>query len=204
MQEKKKISQLTPKERALDSTDLFMISEVAPDGYATKSITGAEILQSIPVVETNPTTLASGTGLNVTGNTVQVSASVVIPAGTLTTNKVLYIRNILTKSAGSTTSTGRIYLNTINDLTGSTLLGISAGMNSTTYIQRFERNYFFDGTNLLAYNPNGLISTDLTAGTLTNVPFNSEVDNYLLFAVLNSSTTPDNLGHKKYIVQIYD
>jgi hypothetical protein len=204
MQEKKKISQLTPKERALDSTDLFMISEVAPDGYATKSITGAEILQSIPVVETNPTTLASGTGLNVTGNTVQVSASVLIPAGTLTTNKVLYIRNILTKSAGSTTSTGRVYLNTTNDLTGSTLLGISAGMNSTTYIQRFERNFLFDGTNLLAYNPNGLISTDLTAGTLTNVPFNSMVDNYLLFAVLNSTTTPDNLGHKKYIVQIYD
>ena len=148
MQEKKKISQLTPKERALDSTDLLMISEVAPDGYATKSITGAEIITSAQegrqatlifgtdiktvndtsllgsgniTIQTNPITLASGTGLNLTGTTNQISASVLIPAGTLTANKSIWVRNILTKTAGSTTSTGRIYMNTTNSLTGASL-----------------------------------------------------------------------------------
>lgn len=204
MQEKKKISQLTPKERALDSTDLFMISEVASDGYATKSITGAEILQAIPVAETNPTTLASGTGLNLTGSTNQISASVLIPAGTLTANKSIWVRNILTKTAGSTTSTGRIYINTTNSLTGATLLGTGQTMNGTTYFQRFERNFLFDGTNLIGISVVNGFATDLTASTISNIAFNRLVDNYLIFAVQNSSTTPDNLGHKKYIVQIYD
>lgn len=231
MQEKKKISQLTPKERALDSTDLIMISEVASDGYATKSITGAEIITSAQegrqatlisgtniktinstsllgsgniTIQTNPITLASGTGLNLTGSTNQISASVLIPAGTLTANKSIWIRNILTKTAGSTTSTGRIYINTTNSLTGATLLGTGQTMNGTTYFQRFERNFLFDGTNLIGISVVNGFATDLTASTISNVAFNNLVDNYLIFAVQNSTTTPDNLGHKKYIVQIYD
>ena len=231
MQEKKKISQLTPKERALDSTDLIMISEVASDGYATKSITGAEIITSAQegrqatlisgtniktvnstsllgsgniTIQTNPTTLASGTGLNLTGSTNQISASVLIPAGTLTANKSIWVRNILTKTAGSTTSTGRIYMNTTNSLTGATLLGTGQTMNGTTYFQRFERNFLFDGTNLIGISVVNGFATDLTASTISNIAFNTLVDNYLIFAVQNSSTTPDNLGHKKYIVQIYD
>jgi hypothetical protein len=231
MQEKKKISQLTPKERALDSTDLIMISEVASDGYATKSITGAEIITSAQqgrqatlisgtniktinstsllgsgniAIQTNPTTLASGTGLNLTGSTNQISGSVLIPAGTLTANKSIWVRNILTKTAGSTTSTGRIYMNTTNSLTGATLLATGQTMNGTTYFQRFERNFLFDGTNLIGISVVNGFANDLTASTISNIAFNSLVDNYLIFAVQNSSATPDNLGHKKYIVQIYD
>lgn len=257
MQEKKKISQLTPKERALDSTDLLMISEVAPDGYATKSITGAEIITSAQqgrqatlisgtniktvndtsllgsgnvsvqptlvsgtniktvnstsllgsgniTIQTNPTTLASGTGLNLTGTTNQISASVLIPAGTLTANKSIWVRNILTKTAGSTTSTPRIYMNTTNSLTGATLIASAQTMNGSTYFQRFERNFLFDGTNLICISVVNGFATDLTASTISNVAFNNLVDNYLIFAVQNSTTTPDNLGHKKYIVQIYD
>jgi len=83
-------------------------------------------------------------------------------------------------------------------------LGTAGAMNSTVYIQRFERNFFFDGTNLYVYNPSNGISTDLTSGTITLVPFNPAIDYYLLFAVQNSSTTPDNQGHKRVIVQIYE
>lgn len=200
----KKISQLTAKGANLDSTDLLEISEVTADGYASKYVTGAEIIGAIPTPEMNPATLASVNGLNLTGTANQISASVLIPAGTIVTNNSIYIRNLLTKTAGSTTSTGRIYINTTNSLTGATLLGTSGGMNSTTYIQRFERNFFFDGTNLNIYNPTNTISTDLTSGTNTLVAFNPAIDNYLLFAVQNSTTTPDNLGHKRVIVQIYD
>jgi len=34
--------------------------------------------------------------------------------------------------------------------------------------------------------------------------FNPATAYYLIFAVQNSSTTPDNLGWKRTIVQIYD
>jgi hypothetical protein len=199
-----KISQLTPKDAPLSETDLFMIAEETPDGFESRSITGRDIIDAIPVPEVNPSTLASVNGLNLTGNTNQISASVLIPAGTIVTNNSIYIRNLLTKTAGSTTSTPRIYINTSNSLTGATLLATgSLGMNASNYFQRFERNFFFDGTNLNVYNPTGNASTDLGVGTMTLIPFNPANDYYLIFAVQNSSTT-DNLGHKRVIVQIYE
>jgi len=227
-----KISELTPKGANLQNSDLLEISEVTPDGYSSKSITGAEIITAAQeglqptlvsgtniktinstsllgsgniAISTNPRTLASVVGLNLTGTTNQISASVLIPAGTLVANNSIYIRNLLTKTAGSTTSTGRIYINTSNSLTGATLIGTaSQSMNGSIYFQRFERNFYFDGTNLNVFNPGSAISTDLTVGTLTLVSLNPAIDNYLLFAVQNSNTTPDNLGHKRVIVQIYD
>ena len=50
----------------------------------------------------------------------------------------------------------------------------------------------------------GNASTDLGVGLMTLIPFNPANDYYLIFAIQNSSTTPDNLGHKRVIVQIYD
>lgn len=43
-----KLSELTPKGAPLSATDLLLISEVTSDGYASKSITGAEIRTSNP------------------------------------------------------------------------------------------------------------------------------------------------------------
>ena len=199
-----RISELTPKEATLSPTDLLEISEETPDGFVSKSITGAEIIEAIPVFENNPKMIASVNGLNLTGNTNQISASVFIPAGTIVTNNTLYIQSLLLKSAGSTTSNGRVYLNTSNSLTGATLLGTSAQMTGTNYIQNWRRNMFFDGTHLNVYLTTGFISSDLTVGGIAKIAFNTANDYFLIFAVQNSTTTPDNLGHKRVIVQIYD
>jgi hypothetical protein len=200
----KKISQLTAKGANLASTDLLEISEVTADGYASKYVTGAEIIGAIPTPETNPSTLSSSVGLNLTGTTMQISASVLIPAGTLVTNNSIYVRNLLTKTAGSTTSSARIYLNTSNTITGATLLASGQNMTGANYFQRFERNFFFDGTNLNCFNTSTQVPHDLAISSMALVAFNPLVDNYLIFAVQNSTTTPDNLGHKRVIVQIYD
>lgn len=200
----KKISQLTAKGANLAATDLLEISEVTADGYASKYVTGAEIIGAIPTPETNPSTLSSSVGLNLTGTTMQISASVLIPAGTLVTNNSIYVRNLLTKTAGSTTSSARIYLNTSNTITGATLLASGQNMTGANYFQRFERNFFFDGTNLNCFNTSTQVPHDLAISSMALVAFNPLVDNYLIFAVQNSTTTPDNLGHKRVIVQIYD
>lgn len=200
----KKISQLTAKGANLASTDLLEISEVTADGYASKYVTGAEIIGAIPTPETNPSTLSSSVGLNLTGTTMQISASVLIPAGTLVANNSIYVRNLLTKTAGSTTSSARIYLNTSNTITGATLLASGQNMTGANYFQRFERNFFFDGTNLNCFNTSTQVPHDLAISSMALVAFNPLVDNYLIFAVQNSTTTPDNLGHKRVIVQIYD
>jgi hypothetical protein len=199
-----KISELTPKGSNLEATDLLEVSVTTPDGYESKSITGEEIINAIPVPSVNPRTLASVNGLNLTGTAIQISASVLIPAGTLVTNNSIYVRNLLTKTAGSTNSIPRFYINTSNSLTGATSLGSAGGMGTSVYIQRFERNLFFDGTNLNCYTAANSISTDLTSGAILLVPFNPSIDYYLIFAVQNSTASPDNLGHKRVIVQIYD
>jgi hypothetical protein len=199
-----KISELTPKGSNLQNSDLLEVSVSTADGYESKSITGEEIINAIPVPETNPRTLESVNGSNLTGTTNQISASVLIPANTLVTNNTIYIKNLLTKSAGSTTSTGRIYINTSNSLSGATLLATSAQMNGASYHQRFDRNFYFDGTNLNVFIPTTASSSDFTIGGITLVPFNPATAYYLIFAVQNSTTTPDNLGQRRVIVQIYD
>jgi hypothetical protein len=199
-----RISELTPKGANLEATDLLEISEVTADGFVSKSITGQEILDAIPIPRLNPQTIASVNGLNLTGTTMQISASVLIPAGTIVTNNSIYVRNLLTKTAGSTPSTGRMYLNTTNSLTGATLLASAQNMTGANHFQRFERNFFFDGTNLNGFNTTTQTPHDLAISSLTLIPFNPAIDHYLIFAVLNSTTTPDNLGHKRVIVQIYD
>jgi hypothetical protein len=189
------------------ATSLLSKQNTLVSGTNIKTINGTSLLGSGNISITgvaNPITLSTKVGSNLIGTTNQISAFVLIPAGTINTNNSIYIRNLLTKTAGSTTSTARIYINTSNSLTGATLLGTAGAMNSSVYIQRFERNFFFDGTNLYVYNPTNGISTDLTSGTITLVPFNTAIDNYLLFAVQNSTTTPDNQGHKRVIVQIYE
>jgi hypothetical protein len=226
-----KISELIPKDAPLSDTDLFVIAEETSDDYESKSITGHEVLASARTgmqrelisgeniktinstsllgsgdiaLSTNPRTLASVNGSNLIGNTNQISASVLIPSGTLVANNTIYIKNLLTKTAGSTASTARIYINTSNSLSGATQIATAGSMTSTNYHQRFERNIFFDGTNLNIYSPSNGISNDLTTGVISLVPFNPANNYYLIFAVQNSTTTPDNQGHKRVIVQIYD
>jgi hypothetical protein len=191
--------------KADGSVDTTTYQPTLVSGTNIKTINGNSILGSGNLtISSNPRTLASLIGSNLVGTANQISTSYRIAGGTLVANNSIYIRNLLTKTAGSTTSTARIYINTSNSLTGATLIGTSGGMNSVTYIQRFERNYFFDGTNLNVYNPTNGISTDLTSGSNTLVPFNPAIDYFLIFAVQNSTTTPDNLGHKRVIIQLYD
>jgi len=194
------LSNQTDLQGALNGKQATLVS-----GTSIKTVNGNSLLGSGDVaINGNPKTLTSMVGSNLIGTTNQISASYRIAGGTIAANNSIYIRNLLTKSAGSTASTARMYINTSNSLTGATLLATAGSMTGTTYVQRFERNFYFDGTNIYVYNPSNAISTDLTSGTLTSVAFNPAIDYFLIFAVQNSSTTPDNLGHKRVIIQLYD
>ena len=199
-----KISELTPKGSNLEATDLLEVSVTTADGYESKSITGEEIINAIPVPSVNPRTLTSVNGSNLTGSTNQISASVLIPAGAISTNNTIYIKGFLNKTIGVANSTSRFYINTSNSLTGATLLGVGQGMGTSVYFQRFERNIFFDGTNLNGFVSGNAAANDYTSSAITLTPFNPAVNHYLIFAVQNSTITPDNLGWKRLIVQIYD
>jgi hypothetical protein len=188
----------TATQTALNAKQATLLS-----GTNIKTVNSTSLLGSGDIT-TNPRTLASVNGSNLIGTANQISASVLIPAGTLATDNTLYIKALLTKTAGSSTSTPRIYINTTNSLSGATLLATALSMTSTFYFGRLDRNFFFNGTNLNFYNSGSATNNDNTTGAMTLFAFNPATAYYLIFAIQNSSTTPDNLGWKRVIVQIYD
>ena len=228
-----KISQLTPKDAPLSDTDLFVIAQETSDDYESRSITGAEIIESAQAglqrglisgeniktinstsllgsgdiaIETNPKMIGSVVGSGIMGTTNQISASVLIPSGTISTNKTIYIKSFIDRTvvSGAGATNFRFYFNTSNSLTGATFLGSGAGMATTVRFQRFERNIFFDGTNLNLFLTGTSAANDYVASGISLIAFNPAVDNYLLFAVQHSTSLTDVANWRRVIVQAYD
>jgi hypothetical protein len=181
-----RISELTPKGATLSETDLFEISEETPDGFVSKSITGAEIIEAIPVPEGNPRLLSfSGiSGTSTTSNVITICHSVLIPANTFSSNNILQvIFRMLRQSGNLGQMYGRIYFNTANTLTGATLFNTTFTMSggSSQYLGYCERHFSYDGTNLTSYSNNAF--SEYTTGAVVNVPFNATVDNYVLLTM---------------------
>lgn len=183
-----RISELTPKGAILDATDLLEISEFTPDGYVSKSITGADIFDAIP---SNPQLLAfSGiTGTQTTTNVITICHSVLIPANTFTNNNILQVIFRMFRQSGNLGQMyGRIYFNTANTLTGATLFNTTFTMSggSSQYLGYVERNFSYDGTNLTSYSNNAF--SEYTTGAVLNVAFNASVDNYVLLTMQCQNT----------------
>jgi len=188
--------------KADGSVDTTTYQPTLVSGTNIKTVNGNSLLGSGDI-NINPR-IINANGLNLTGTANQVSASVMIAGGTLVANNTIHIRSIVTKSAGVTVGQVRLYINTTNSLTGATQIATGSGMASNNYIQHFWRSFFFDGSSLYIYSAGNPITTDLTQGPLTYYTLNPANDYYLLFAIQNGTTTPDNLGHRRVIVQIYD
>ena len=181
-----RISELTPKGATLSETDLFEISEETPDGFVSKSITGAEIIEAIPVPEGNPRLLSfSGiSGTSTTSNVITICHSVLIPANTFSSNNILQVIFRMFRQSGNLGQMyGRIYFNTANTLTGATLFNTTFTMSggSSQYLGYVERHFSYDGTNLTSYSNNAF--SEYTTGAVVNVPFNATVDNYVLLTM---------------------
>lgn len=181
-----KISELTPKGSNLEGTDLLEVSVSTPDGYESKSITGAEIIDAIPVPEVNPRLLAfSGiSGTSTTTNVITICHSVLIPANTFSNNNILEVMFRMFRQSGNLGQMyGRLYFNTANTLTGATLFNTIFTMNggSTQYLGYCQRTFNYNGTNLTNFT--NTFYSDFTNGAVVNVPFNATVDNYLLLTM---------------------
>jgi hypothetical protein len=181
-----KISELTPKGEQLSPTDLLLIAEETTEGFESKSITGANILEAIPIPESNPRLLGfSGIiGTQTTSNVVTICHSIMIPANTLRDNNILQLVFRMFRQSGNIGQMyGRVYFNTANTLTGATLLNTAFTMNggSTQYLGYCERHFSYDGTNLTTYSNSAF--SDYTTGAVVNIPFNANVDNYVLLTM---------------------
>jgi len=181
-----KISELIPKDAPLSTSDLLLIAQETPDGFESRSITGRDIIDAIPVPEINPRLLGfSGKiGTQTTTNVITICHSVLIPANTFSNNNILEIMFRMFRQSGNLGQMyGRMYFNTANTLTGATLFNTTFTMNggSTQYLGYCQRTFNYNGTNLTNFT--NTFYSDFTTGTVINVPFNATVDNYLLLTM---------------------
>ena len=224
----KKISQLTAKGTALAATDLVEISESdGAGGYVTKSVTGANVvsgLQPTLVSATNiktingTTILGSGNlsisagqivpavsntlGTTITGATIAMSDSVLMPAGTFSSNcqiDLSWIPSRLTGASG--TMQGLVYINSTASLTGATLFATSANMTTPSLVtnNRCTRWIAVRSNVATLVLTSALASSDFSPLTPTeNLPFDNSSNIYFIFAINNVSgvTTGRNVGYR--------
>ena len=129
-------------------------------------------------------------GTNTTSNAVTICHSLLIPANTLTTNSILQLVFRMMRVTGNTGQMyGRIYFNTSNSLTGASLLNTIFQMNggSVQYLGYVERNFSYDGTNLVTYQNNAY--SEYTTGSALSIPFNRTVNNWVLFTMQAQNTS---------------
>ena len=120
-------------------------------------------------------------------NTIETSVSILIPSGTLTTPAIMDLLFRIEKNDASTTVFNcNIYLNTVNSLSGATLLSVVTSPTSKTYASNAQR--------FIKYESNGLYLVDVipvplddfgikTSGSLNPITFNPLVNNYILIGV---------------------
>jgi|LakMenEpi03Aug12_release.lakeMendotaPanAssembly.Ray.scaffolds.fasta_scaffold182488_4 hypothetical protein len=197
------LSSQTDLQTALNAKQDTLVS-----GTNIKTINGASVLGSGNLTVTgssNPTTISSVDGTGISGLVNAISATVLIPANTIISTNTIYIKAYIDRTvvSGSGATILRFYTNTSNSLTGATYLGSGAAMATTVRFQRFERNIFFDGTNLNCFLTGTSSATDYTASGISLIPFNSTINNYLIFAVQHSTSATDIAAWKKVIVQNY-
>jgi len=194
----KKISQLTAKGARLAATDLVEISESdGVGGYVTKSVTGANITGGQIIAAVSNTL-----GTTITGATIAMSDSVLIPAGTFSSNCQIDLSWIPSRLTGATgTMQGLIYINSTASLTGATLMGTSANMTTASLVtnNRCTRWIAVRSNVATLVLTSALASSDFSPLTPTeNLPFNNSSDIYIIFAINNVSgvTTGRNVGYR--------
>ena len=201
------------KDAPLSDTDLLMIAQETPDDYESKSITGAEIIESAQAgmqrelisgenvktlngtsllgsgniaIQTNPRLLAfSGkNGTQTTTNAVTISQSILIPANTFTNNNILQVVFRMLRQSGILGQIyGRIYFNTANTLTGATLFNTIFTMNSGAVNSLGLVERNFSYDGTNLTSFSNAAFSEYTTGAVVNVAFNATVDNYVLLTM---------------------
>jgi hypothetical protein len=153
------------------------------------------ILQIRPTFEqtlgtVNKQTVTDGTA--VTGTTVSTkTAHVLIPANTVSTGDILYIKTRIRKTGTAGTLTTRMYINT-NSAIGGSLIATSAAAAATSLYFQYSRTLAVKSatnTESMAGNLNINADDNVSATVAVSASnINWAVDQYLIIAVQNGST----------------
>jgi hypothetical protein len=131
-------------------------------------------------------------GIAVTASTANtISLSGLVPGGTNTTNDILRVKYRVSKVGISAATTTRLYVNTVNSLSGATLLAQVATSAGTRFLQS-ERELFIKNnttstevwpTSSAAFTDNAIAATPASV-----IGINHTIDQYYFIALQNGVT----------------
>lgn len=155
-------------------------------GTNIKTVNSTSLLGSGNVLVQSPLviSLSAISATAVTGTTANAIASaILIPANTFNTSGIIDIMGRYQKTGTAGGQNLRLYVNTSSSLTGATLVAnFYNGTNINAGAWR-TANIFSNTINF--YSLTGATNSDLgtNAGTTATATFNTNVDNYIIFAV---------------------
>lgn len=129
--------------------------------------------------------------------------SVLIPANTFQVGDIIRIRQRGRKTGAAGVTTMGIYINTLDQFSGSTILGAyTTTAASHLYVQMKRDFYIKSSTSTESFVSNGTAPTDeisfLTAATSNNIDWT--VDQYIIFTV-NPNNAGDTYRQSGYIIE---
>jgi hypothetical protein len=163
-------------------------------GTNIKTVNGNSVLGSGNLVvggTSNPSVVAVSVpdGTQITGATVTISTSLLVPANTIATNSIIQISWGIQRISGSSgTVQNQIYINTSNTLTGATL--VASGGNLSTGQVYFNQARDIQKVGIVAKTASttqlvtdGSVSTSINTFTLNN-----SVPLYFIFACFGGAS----------------
>lgn len=129
------------------------------------------------------TTIATD-GAVVTGPSVGISQSILIPANTLADGNFIDLYWAYSRLSGGTAVQIQVYTNTTNSLVGANLLRTAGNLTATVSIGATSVYAVSGNTLRFSPNPVQLASSEYTQSTtgISTAAFNPTVDNYIIFA----------------------
>lgn len=129
-------------------------------------------------------------GTSVTGTAQVITTSSLIAANSLAPGDIIELITFVKKNVTTATLSIRIYVNTSDDLTGATQIGIYTGVAGTAYGYTMGRNYVIkSSTSTISYNATTASITPDVALTSAYGDYNIDwtVDQYIIIALNHSS-----------------
>lgn len=131
-------------------------------------------------------------GTSVTGTTQTITVSELIAANSVAVGDILEVVTFVKKTVTTSTLSVRLYVNTTNNLTGATQIGVYTGVSGTAFIYTIGRNYIIkSSTSTIGYTAtNGSITPD-TVLSVAYGDFNIDwsVNQYFMVVLNHSSGT---------------
>jgi hypothetical protein len=179
----KKISQLTAKGTALDATDLVEISESdGAGGYVTKSVTGANILDS------KQDTLVSGTNLKTVNGTDLLASGDLVVQPTLSSGvNIKSINGNTILGSGDLNVGGGLKVPAVSNTIGTTITGLTNAISDSFLL---PANTFSNNCQIeLQWMPSRIVGTTGTVQGLVYINSTNSLTGATLFATGGNMTT---------------